>query len=220
MKNYILKISALTLGLCTAITALSSCRNTKTETTTTALPETTANIVQTTDEPETVINHEGVTLEIATQIKNYTIYKPQTTAMKKEDVVYSYNIAQAPNGGHSDSDNIGNGENKKTENEYVYEKIEEKENGISIMAKTSSAFIGNTATVMIQGEAGKQYTLEFYKAPNEKADYEGLGTKKADENGIVSWTFEIGENCKKGNRKVLIKEKNSGNYAQSSITIQ
>ena len=217
MKNKLIRFSALTLGLCTAITAFSSCEKSKSEITTTAAAETTAEIILTTAEPETVINQEGVTLEIATQINNYTIYKPQTTA-KKEDVAYSYNIAQAPNGGNADSAN--NNENKKTENEYMFEKIEEKENGISVMAKTSSAFKGNSATVMIQGEAGKQYTLEFYEAPDKKADYDGLGTKKADENGIVSWTFKIEESCKKGNRKILIKEKGSDNYAQTSITIQ
>lgn len=218
MNNKLLKYSALALGLCTAITAFSSCGDTDTEVTTSA-SETTSNVILSTIEPETVVNKEGLTLEIATQINDYTIYKPQTT-VQKEEVAYSYNIALSPNGENSDSSNAGNGGIPKTENEYVEEKIEEKENGVSVMAKSSSAFIGNSATVMIQGEAGKQYTLEFYEAPNKKADYEGLGTKKADENGIVSWTFEIGDSCKKGNRKVYIKEKNSDNYAQTSITIQ
>ncbi len=218
MKNRIIRLSALTVGLCTAITAFSSCGGNETDVTTTA-HESTTQAVQTTKVAETVINKEGLTLEIATQINDYTIYRPQTTA-KKNDVAYTYNIAQSPNAGNSDSDNGDKADNKAPENDYINEIIEEKEKGISVVAKSSSAFIGNTATVMIQGTAGKQYTFEFYEAPDVKADYDGLGTKKADENGIVSWTFEIGDSCKKGNRKIYIKEKNSGNYIQTSINIQ
>lgn len=213
MNNF-KRFSVFILILSTALTVFTSCDGNETETTTAPLE--TTQIVQTTNEPETVINNDGITLEIASQNNDYTFYKPQTT-LKKENIDYTYNFAQSQD---NENKNSANKETKKAENEYIYENIEEKENGISIMAKTSSAFIGNTATIMIQGEKGKQYTLEFYTSPNEKADYDGLGTKKADENGIVSWTFEIGDNCKKGNRKIYIKEKNSGNYAQTSIIIQ
>ena len=213
MNNF-KRFSAFILILSTALTVFTSCDGNETETTTAPLE--TTQIVQTTNEPETVINNDGITLEIASQNNDYTFYKPQTT-LKKENIDYTYNFAQLQ---YNENKNSANKETKKAENEYIYENIEEKENGISIMAKTSSAFIGNTATIMIQGEKGKQYTLEFYTAPNEKADYDGIGTKKADENGIVSWTFEIGDNCKKGNRKIYIKEKNSGNFAQTSINIQ
>lgn len=213
MNNF-KRFSAFILILSAALTVFTSCDGNETETTTAPLE--TTQIVQTTNEPETVINKDGITLEIESQNNDYTFYKPQTT-LKKENIDYTYNFAQSQD---NENKNSANKETKKAENEYIYENIEEKENGISIMAKTSSAFIGNTATIMIQGEKGKQYTLEFYTAPNEKADYDGLGTKKADENGIVSWTFEIGDNCKKGNRKIYIKEKNSGNYAQTSINIQ
>ena len=213
MNNF-KRFSAFILILSTALSVFTSCDGNETETTTSPLE--TTQIVQTTNEPETVINKDGITLEIESQNNDYTFYKPQTT-LKKENIDYTYNFAQLQD---NENKNSANKETKKAENEYIYENIEEKENGISIMAKTSSAFIGNTATIMIQGEKGKQYTLEFYTAPNEKADYDGIGTKKADENGIVSWTFEIGDNCKKGNRKIYIKEKNSGNYAQTSINIQ
>lgn len=213
MNNF-KRFSAFILILSAALTVFTSCDGNETETTTAQLE--TTQIVQTTNEPETVINKDGITLEIESQNNDYTFYKPQTT-LKKENIDYTYNFAQLQD---NENKNSANKETKKAENEYIYENIEEKENGISIMAKTSSAFIGNTATIMIQGEKGKQYTLEFYTAPNEKADYDGIGTKKADENGIVSWTFEIGDNCKKGNRKIYIKEKNSGNYAQTSINIQ
>ena len=43
---------------------------------------------------------------------------------------------------------------------------------------------------------------------------------KADSNGMVIWTFEIDDDCESGSRKVIIKEKGSDNFVQTSINIK
>ncbi|MBQ8014622.1 MAG: hypothetical protein IJ264_00365, partial [Clostridia bacterium] len=100
------------------------------------------------------------------------------------------------------------------------EVIPEKSNGISLMTKTTPVVIGNSAVIMVQGTAGKKYTIDFYKSADKTADYDGLETKTADSNGFVTWTFVIDDSCDRGNRKIVIKEKNSSNYLQTSIAVQ
>ena len=105
-------------------------------------------------------------------------------------------------------------------NTPVYdEKVSEKSSGINVVFKTDSVEKGTTASVMIQGEPGKKYSIDFYISPTETADYSDLADQTADENGFVTWTFNIPSNCSAGSKKIIIKEKGSDNFAQTSINI-
>lgn len=99
-------------------------------------------------------------------------------------------------------------------------KIDELSNGLSIVTKTSPVIKGNSAAVMIQGTPGAVYSIEFYKNDKEKAEYEGICETAADSSGFASWTFTIEEGCESGERKIIIKEKNSDKFIQTSITVQ
>ncbi len=100
------------------------------------------------------------------------------------------------------------------------EKINDEAKGISIVFKTASVEKGNTASVMIQGEPGKKYSIDFYTSPTETANLSALESKNADENGFVTWTFIIPMSCESGNRKIVVKENGSDKYAQTSINIK
>lgn len=99
-------------------------------------------------------------------------------------------------------------------------KIEEISSGVSVITKTSPVGRGDSATIIIMGNPGAEYSIEFYETANKTASYSGLESKKADSSGVCSWTFKVGSSCESGERKIIIKEKNSGNYAQTSITVQ
>ncbi|MGN0573126.1 MAG: hypothetical protein ACI4IX_04225 [Acutalibacteraceae bacterium] len=99
-------------------------------------------------------------------------------------------------------------------------KIEEISNGVSVITKTSPVGRGDSATVIIMGKPGAEYSIEFYESDKKTASYSGLESKTADNSGVCSWTFKIGSSCEPGERKIIVKEKNSGNYAQTSITVQ
>ncbi len=99
------------------------------------------------------------------------------------------------------------------------DKVEEIANGINILSKTSPVLKGNNASVIIIGTPGASYTVEFYETETKKAAYSGLKTVKADSSGIASWDFTIEESCEPGERKVIIREKNSDKYIQTSITV-
>lgn len=99
------------------------------------------------------------------------------------------------------------------------DKVDEISNGINILTKTSPVTKGNNASVMIMGTPHAEYTIEFYETADKKATDSGLGSVKADSNGIASWSFLIGAGCESGERKIIIREKNSDKYIQTSITI-
>ncbi len=100
------------------------------------------------------------------------------------------------------------------------EVIPEKSKGISLMTKTTPVITGNSAVIMIQGTPGKKYSIDFYESSGKTADYDGLESKTADSNGFVTWTFTVDDSCDRGNRKIVVKEKNSSNYLQTSIVVQ
>ncbi len=100
------------------------------------------------------------------------------------------------------------------------EKINNESSGISIVFITSSVEKGNAASVMIQGEAGKKHSIDFYTSPTDTANLSELGDMTADENGFVTWTFNIPMNCESGNRKIIVKENGSDKYAQTSINVK
>ena len=107
-----------------------------------------------------------------------------------------------------------------TKNSSTGEKIEEIINDLSLITKTSPVIKGNSATVIIQGKPNARYIIEFYKNNSEKANYDGLKELTADSSGFVSWTFSIEDDCEIGERKVIVKEKNSNRFIQTSITVK
>lgn len=99
------------------------------------------------------------------------------------------------------------------------DKVEEIANGINVLSKTSPVLRGNNASIVITGTPDASYTIEFYETETKKAAYSGLEAVKADHSGIASWSFTIEEGCEAGERKVIIREKNSGKFIQTSITV-
>ncbi len=110
--------------------------------------------------------------------------------------------------------------NNTTKKAGSNEKINDESNGVSIVFKTNPVEKGGSASVMIQGEPGKKYSIDFYSTPTEAANLSALADRTADENGFVTWTFIIPMNCESGNRKIIVKENGSANYAQTSINIK
>lgn len=102
----------------------------------------------------------------------------------------------------------------------IDDKINENSVGIFMLSKTDPIQTGNQANIVVKGTPGKTYSIEFYESPSSVAKMTELENKKADENGFVSWTFEIRNTCNPGKRKVIIKENNSDNYIETSITVR
>lgn len=97
--------------------------------------------------------------------------------------------------------------------------VPEKANGLSILFKSNSVSKGSDASITVNGENGKEYTVEVYRNANgEKLTSDSLKPVKADENGFVSWSFSTA-NCDKGYRKIIIRENNSDKYIQTSILV-
>lgn len=102
----------------------------------------------------------------------------------------------------------------------VDDTINEKSVGIFLLSKTNPVKIGSHANIVISGTPGKTYSIEFYETPSTIAKISELVNQKADSNGFVSWTFEIRNTCNLGKRKVIIKEIDSENYIETSITVR
>ena len=124
--------------------------------------------------------------------------KPSATANLSADINEIDSSAKKPSGGN----------------------INEDSNGLHLITKTTPVSKNNTATILIQGTPNSEYSIEFYKNDMQKAEYEGLNDANSDPSGFASWTFLIGEDCEIGERKLIIKEKNSDKYIQTSITVQ
>ena len=107
-----------------------------------------------------------------------------------------------------------------TKKPVINDTINEKSVGISMLTKTDPVQIGDHATIFVQGTPGKTYSIEFYETPSSAAKSDSLEDKKTDANGFVSWTFKIKNTCNLGKRKLIIKEKNSSNYLETSITVK
>ena len=110
--------------------------------------------------------------------------------------------------------------NNTTKKSVTNEKVNDAMNGISVVFKTESVEKGSSASVMIQGEAGKKYSIDFYVTPDTAANLSALEDKTADENGFVTWTFNVPMSCESGNRKIIVKENGSDKYAQTSINVK
>ena len=97
--------------------------------------------------------------------------------------------------------------------------VPEKSNGLSILFKSDNVSKGSDAAITVNGEKGKEYTIEVYRNGNdEKLTSDSLKPVKADDNGFASWSFST-SNCDKGYRKIVIREKNSDKYIQTSILV-
>ena len=103
--------------------------------------------------------------------------------------------------------------------ESYNENVKDESQGINVVFKTDSVEKGTTASIMIQGTPGEKYSIDFYVSPTDTADYAGLEDQTADENGFITWAFDIPMNLDSGNKKLVIKEKGSDNYIQTSIKI-
>ncbi len=96
--------------------------------------------------------------------------------------------------------------------------IPEKSNGLSVQFKSNPVKKGNDATIAINGEAGKQYTIEVYRNEKDLLSSDKLKLQTANASGIVSWTFDT-DNCNVGYCKIIIRETNSDKYIQTSIIV-
>lgn len=108
---------------------------------------------------------------------------------------------------------------KSTAKQNQSDKVENISKGINVLSKTSPVYRNNSASIVIIGTPSATYTIEFYETETKKAAYSGLETTKSDSSGIASWNFTIEDSCEPGNRKVIIREKNSDKYTQTSITV-
>ncbi len=96
--------------------------------------------------------------------------------------------------------------------------VPEKSNGLSVQFKSDPVQRGNDATIAINAQAGKEYTIEVYKNDSDLLVSEKLRPQIANSLGVVTWTFDT-DSCNNGYRKIIIKELNSDKYIQTSITI-
>lgn len=197
-------ISAFVLLISLTATLFSACKSDKTEITT---------AVETTQPVSTVIHATDYTYntafyEITENITDYirTVPPVPTEENKTEK--------------KTDKTNVTNNNTDSTTVKASDEKIEELSKELNLITKTSPVMTGNSATIIIQGTPDAKYTIEFYKNDTAKADYDGLEEIKADSSGFASWTFMIENDCMPGNRKVIIKEKNSNKFIQTSINVQ
>lgn len=104
-----------------------------------------------------------------------------------------------------------------TKRPAVDDVVNEKSVGLFLLSKTDPVQTGNQATVFIQGTPGKTYSIDFYETLSSTAK---IDDAKADANGFVSWSFEITDSCSPGKRKIIIKENDSANYIETSITVR
>lgn len=97
--------------------------------------------------------------------------------------------------------------------------VPEKSNGLSVLFKSNSVSRGDDAAITVNGTASKEYTIEVYRNEKDLLVSDTLKNKQADSNGFVSWTFPT-DNCESGYRKIIIREKGSDKYIQTSILIK
>lgn len=107
-----------------------------------------------------------------------------------------------------------------TKSNVSNETVKNESKGVSVLFKSDGVYKGSTATISVIGEAGKTYSIDFYKNANTVSHAHGLSDLKADENGMAIWTFEIENDCESGNRKIIIREKGSDNFVQTSINVK
>ncbi|MBO5859021.1 MAG: hypothetical protein J6R20_04525 [Clostridia bacterium] len=96
--------------------------------------------------------------------------------------------------------------------------VPEKANGLSIQFKSNPVIRGNDATIAVNGQAGKEYVIEVYKNDKDLYVSDKLKSQTANSLGVILWTFDT-DSLNSGYRKIIIREKNSDKYIQTSITV-
>jgi micrococcal nuclease len=76
---------------------------------------------------------------------------------------------------------------------------------IEVISLTSPVNAGSNATIVIQGKAGKEYSIEvYYKSGASTAD--GLENKTANSSGRVTWTWKVGSRTSAGSWEIVISD--------------
>ena len=91
--------------------------------------------------------------------------------------------------------------------------------GLTLRFKSGSVDRGYSSTVAVEGTAGKEYTIEVYRSNGATLTSDKLSPKTAGDDGVVVWSIPTG-NLTSGNTKVIIREKGSDKYIQTSISIK
>lgn len=97
--------------------------------------------------------------------------------------------------------------------------VPEIANGLVLRFKSGTVDRGYSASVAVEGTAGKEYTIEVYRSNGETLTSDKLSPKTAGGDGVVHWSIPTG-NLTSGNTKVIIREKGSDKYIQTSISIK
>lgn len=203
MKNGIKTLSALMLVISVAASVFTACNSENAET------KTNLHSTETTESHATDYTYNDITTATKANETKYIHTVPpvptEKTTLKSEQQTKETSYSQKENS------------TKKYSSENP---VDELTNGLNIIAKTSPVLKGNSATVIIQGTPNAEYSIEFYKNDKQAASYAGLNDTTADHSGFASWTFTVENNCESGKRKIIIREKNSDNFLQTSITVQ
>jgi hypothetical protein len=86
---------------------------------------------------------------------------------------------------------------------------------ISFVDYTDRVIAGEKASVTVQGEPNTDYTIHvMYDSGESKAG--GLDPKTSDDNGVVSWEWEVGANTNKGTASISV----SGGGATAQTTFE
>lgn len=247
MNNF-KRISAVILAICTAATVFASCGNNNSTTVETSviteyITEKETVEVEVTDEKGNVsvsVSEKIVTVPVTKTVTLISSEKTKKTKKASSDKKADKTVStKANDAATQDSAAVSTvktpGTTQKsdvkattkktvvratvptTKKPVVDDVINEKAVGLFMLSKTDPVQTGNHATVIIQGTPGKTYSIEFYETPTSKSK---IDDAKADANGFVTWTFEITNACNAGKRKVIIKENNSDNYIETSITVK
>ena len=75
---------------------------------------------------------------------------------------------------------------------------------------------GSTASVTIQGAPNTDYTIHVYYDSGE-SEAEGLGMKKSDANGVVSWEWKVGIKTNPGTHAIKVVGGNAENSVQFEV---
>lgn len=197
MKNRIIPIIAFLMIFAVALSACKSDENPKT-------PETTTETTTTRIYVAGYTYNESPDTQTQTVIKT-TIPPPSRTKRQNQTVEQTETKAEKPT---------------KLKPTASYGEIEKISNGVTVITKTSPVSKGTAASIIIYGTPNKTYSIEFYENADNAVKSEELSDKTADNNGFASWTFKIGESCESGNKKIIVREKNSNKFVQTSITVQ
>ena len=97
--------------------------------------------------------------------------------------------------------------------------VPEISEGLVLRFKSGAVDRGYSASIAVEGTAGKEYTIEVYRSNGQTLTSNKLSPQIAGNDGVVVWSIPTG-NLTSGNTKVIIRETNSDKYIQTSISIK